>query len=120
MSDWQALSYWGDLPKSLYVTSANVHRNVVFDVAMCSVPMALVPEVRYVRADYVDALRAENERMGEALVWAANQPMIHTLNTLGASVESIDAAVDEWLKAQPRHYEETLDRARKALERKPE
>lgn len=41
---------WSDLPRDLYVTSVRRVDAVVWEASMCSVPMAVGPEVRYVRA----------------------------------------------------------------------
>lgn len=49
------LSDWSDLPKDLYVVSVKSGGGIVFDVTMCSVPMAIGPEVRYTRAEAAEA-----------------------------------------------------------------
>ena len=45
------LADWSNLPRDLYVIEAQSIDGIGFDVKTCSVPMALAPEVRYVRAD---------------------------------------------------------------------
>jgi hypothetical protein len=45
------MSDWSDLPADIYVTSATSIDGIGYEVQCCSVPMMLVPEVRYVRAD---------------------------------------------------------------------
>ena len=47
------LADWSSLPRDLYVVNAKSHHGVSFDVLTCSVPLALAPEVRYVRADAI-------------------------------------------------------------------
>lgn len=42
---------WSRLPTDLYVTGVQTSDGIVFDVTMCSVPMAIGPEVRYSRAE---------------------------------------------------------------------
>ena len=54
------LSDWSSLPADIFVTNAKGD-GIAFDVSCCSVPMALVPEVRYVRADIAAARIAELE-----------------------------------------------------------
>lgn len=52
---------WSDLPRDLYVTRVLRPDHVVWEVSACSVPLAIGPEVRYVRADAYAAavIRAE-------------------------------------------------------------
>jgi hypothetical protein len=53
---------WSKLPRDMYVVSVTQRDAVVYDAKMCSVPMAIGPEVRYSRA----ALAAE-PASGEAV-----------------------------------------------------
>lgn len=63
MSD---ISDWSCLPRDMYVVSVTSD-GIVYDATMCSVPMAVAPEVRYVRWDAnaaeLSRLRAEVERL---------------------------------------------------------
>jgi hypothetical protein len=58
-----SISDWNTLPKDLYVVSAETPDGVVIDVRMCSVPMVVAPEVRYIQASSITALRAALEKI---------------------------------------------------------
>lgn len=47
----EKLSNWSALPKNLYVTEVRTIDGIVFEATLCSVPMAIGPEVRYARAE---------------------------------------------------------------------
>ena len=49
-SSGEAEACWSKLPRDMYVVSVTQHDAVVYDATMCSVPMAIGPEVRYSRA----------------------------------------------------------------------
>ena len=52
MSDasWVDMADWSDLP-DVYVTKAERQQGMFWRIEACSVPMAIGPEVRLVRAD---------------------------------------------------------------------
>lgn len=50
MSDWKSMVDWSDLP-DVYVTKAECANGMFWKIEACSVPFALGPEVRLIRAD---------------------------------------------------------------------
>jgi hypothetical protein len=102
---------WSSLPKDLYVTKVVWHDQIVCDVTMCNVPMALAPEVRYSRdVSKPDLLGAEWMRAQAALVCAE---MMMETDSPNAQFE-LKAAHDA-IRAIPGATDAELDRA--ALDR---
>lgn len=60
----------------------------------------------------IDRLREENAALREALVYAADAPMVETLRLSGASEDAIHNAIVNHLGSMPSHYSETLESAR--------
>ncbi len=58
MPKWEAITDWSDLP-DVYVVRADRAQGMFWRVEACSVPMAIGPEVRLIRADVVEARIAE-------------------------------------------------------------
>lgn len=49
-------SDWSDLPNVMFITSVRCVNSVVYEANVCSVPMAIGPEVSYVRIDAIPGL----------------------------------------------------------------
>ena len=60
----------------------------------------------------IDDLRKMNQRLAEALVYAAEAPMTETLRLLGTPDDEIARQQVEWVLNCPEHYEDTLNVAR--------
>lgn len=111
MSD---IADWTALPTTLFVVSAKTSDGIVHDVMMCSVPHALSPEMTYVRADTITALRARvAELEGEAYRLRSGLAAIaNNMNTEGSPYDAALNALEEMMLSIKRQ-------ARAALEEKP-
>lgn len=58
--EWKTMADWSDLP-DCYVTKAECQQGMFWRIEACSVPMAIGPEIRLIRADRVAALIREAE-----------------------------------------------------------
>lgn len=63
----RAAADWTGLPANVFVVAVHRPDAVVWNVECCSVPMAIGPEVRYVRADRIDALEAAIKKQANAV-----------------------------------------------------
>lgn len=92
---------WSDLPRDMYVTHVKVYDGFGWEVKMCNVPMITVPEVRYVRADALEAMAGEVDRLkGQNIAWADKYG--DTQNAMYAALDERDrlkAALRLWQDA---------------------
>jgi hypothetical protein len=58
MPEWETVTNWSDIP-DVYIVRAELSHGMFWRVEACSVPMAIGPEVRLIRADVVEARIAE-------------------------------------------------------------
>ena len=76
MSDLKNMTDWSGLP-DVYVTKAECRQGMFWRIEACSVPMAIGPEVRLIRADLheaaVAAARAEAYREGWRFAFAQSE-----------------------------------------------
>ena len=83
MADWSAL------PRDLYVTNARAIDHIGWQVTLCSVPMAIGPEVRYVRADALARAEAERDE-ARALYEAADKQLgLHLNGTVHEALQDL-------------------------------
>lgn len=74
----KVLSDWSGLPTKMYVVSAIKADAVVYEASMCSVPMAIGPEVEYTRTDLSNALVAAAYE--DAAEWCTSHTMDSVVN----------------------------------------
>jgi hypothetical protein len=62
----EAMADWSDLPRNMFVTSARKIDPIFWEATVCQVPMAIGPEVMYVRSDMIAAYIASVRQEAEA------------------------------------------------------
>lgn len=80
---------WSELPKDLFVTSVKRIDNIIWEATVCNVPMAIGPEVHYVRAGTVE--HPDSVRLREAV------EVMRWLNRKGGLGLDVHGRIDAFL-----------------------